>query len=144
MFLLRGCAWMSAPNNNTENHVVVLQELSWLLGNKLVRFSAAETLEPEPLNLENVTQKLHSMKTHPVKLTVGAYPSVLPFCSIFVPFHFYLVMTLVVPCLDNIFMALLISELAKIGAMKPIFWILVPLGRRGGFIYVWTWFVIIG
>ena len=30
-------------------------------------------------------------------------------------------MTLVVPCLDNIFMVLLISELAKIGAMKPIF-----------------------
>ena len=26
------------------------------------------------------------------------------FCSIYVPFHFYLVMTLVVPCLDNIFM----------------------------------------
>ena len=45
-----------------------------------------------------------------------------PFCSIFVPFkfHFYLVMTLVVPCLDNIFMVLLISELAKIGATKPI------------------------
>ena len=40
-----------------------------------------------------------------------------PFCSIliFVPFHFYLVMTLVVPCLDNVFMVLLISELAKIG-----------------------------
>ena len=28
-------------------------------------------------------------------------------------------MTLVVPCLDNIFMVLLISELAKIGATKP-------------------------
>ena len=27
-----------------------------------------------------------------------------PFCSIFVPFHFYLVMTLVVPSSDNIFM----------------------------------------
>ena len=39
----------------------------------------------------------------------------------FVPFHFYLVMTLVVPCLDKIFMVLLISELAKIGATKPIF-----------------------
>ena len=39
----------------------------------------------------------------------------------FVPFHFYLVMTLVVPCLDNIFMVLLISELAKIRATKPIF-----------------------
>ena len=30
-------------------------------------------------------------------------------------------MTLVVPCLDNICMVLLISELAKIGATKPIF-----------------------
>ena len=29
-------------------------------------------------------------------------------------------MRLVVPCLDNIFMVLLISELAKIGATKPI------------------------
>ena len=28
-----------------------------------------------------------------------------PFCSIFVPFHFYLVMTSVVPSLGNIFMA---------------------------------------
>ena len=39
----------------------------------------------------------------------------------FVPFHFSLIMTLVVPCLDNIFMVLLISALATIGAMKPIF-----------------------
>ena len=31
-----------------------------------------------------------------------------PFCSILVPFHFYLIMTSVVPCLDNIFMVLLI------------------------------------
>ena len=30
-------------------------------------------------------------------------------------------MTLDVPCLDNIFMVLLISALAKIGATKPIF-----------------------
>ena len=30
-------------------------------------------------------------------------------------------MTLVAPWLDNIFMVLLISELAKIGATKPIF-----------------------
>ena len=44
-----------------------------------------------------------------------------PFCSIFVPFHFYLIMTLVVPCLDSIFMVFLISALAKIGAMKPYF-----------------------
>ena len=41
----------------------------------------------------------------------------------FVPFDFSLIMTLqlVVPCLDNIFMVLLISALATIGAMKPIF-----------------------
>ena len=47
-----------------------------------------------------------------------------PFCSIFVPFHFYLIiMTLVVPRLYNIFMVLLISALGnfKIGATKPIF-----------------------
>ena len=30
-------------------------------------------------------------------------------------------MTPVVPCLDNIFMVLLISELAKVGMTKPIF-----------------------
>ena len=30
-------------------------------------------------------------------------------------------MTLVVPCLDDIFMVLLISALARIGATKPIF-----------------------
>ena len=39
----------------------------------------------------------------------------------FVPFHFSLIMTLVVPCLDNIFMVLVISALATIGATKPIF-----------------------
>ena len=43
------------------------------------------------------------------------------FCSIFVPFHCYLIMTLVVPCFNNIFMVLLISALAKIGMTKPIF-----------------------
>ena len=64
---LRDCAWMSVPDNSTENHEVVLRELSWLPGNKLARFSAAETLEPAPVNLENVTQKLHSMKTPPGK-----------------------------------------------------------------------------
>ena len=58
---------MSVTDNNTENHEVVLRELSWLPGNKLARFSAAETLEPAPVNLENVTQKLHSMKTPPSK-----------------------------------------------------------------------------
>ena len=39
----------------------------------------------------------------------------------FVPFHFSLIMTLVVPCLDNIFMVLLISALATIGVTKPTF-----------------------
>ena len=42
-------------------------------------------------------------------------------CSIFVPFHFYLVLTMAVQSLGNILMILLISELAKIGVMKPIF-----------------------
>ena len=64
-----------------------------------------------------------------------------PFCSIFVPFHFYLVMTLVVPSLDNIFMVLLISEVVKIGAMKLFFWIWVTLGG-GGFMRVWATYVI--
>ena len=45
------CAWMSALHNNTENHFVVLWELSWLPGNKLARLSAAKTLELVPLNL---------------------------------------------------------------------------------------------
>ena len=68
-----------------------------------------------------------------------------PFCSIFVPFHFYLVMTLVVPCLaiDNICMVLLISELAKIGAMKPIFLDSGSPRGEGGFVHAWAWFVII-
>ena len=46
-----------------------------------------------------------------------------PFCSMFVyvPFHFSLIMTLVGPCLDNIFMVLLISALATIGVTKPSF-----------------------
>ena len=47
----------------------------------------------------------------------------IPFCSIFVPFHFYLIMTLVVPCLHNMFMVLLIFALGNfnIGATKPFF-----------------------
>ena len=67
------------------------------------------------------------------------------FCSILVPFHFYLIMTLVVPCLDNysIFMVFLISALAKNGATKPI---LLDSGSprgEGGFMHAWAWFVII-
>ena len=65
-----------------------------------------------------------------------------PFCSMFVPFHFSRIMTLVVPCLDSIFMVLLISALAKIGAMKPK--ILDSGSLRGvGFVRAWAWFVII-
>ena len=59
---------MSAPKNNTENYFVKLRELSWLPGNKLAMVSAAETLEPAPLNFENVSQKLHSMNTSPGKI----------------------------------------------------------------------------
>ena len=68
-----------------------------------------------------------------------------PFCSIFVPFHFYLIMTLDVPCLDNIFMVLLISALGniKIGAAKPILLDSGSLGGERGFMRVWAWFVII-
>ena len=46
-----------------------------------------------------------------------------PVCSIFVPFHFYRTMTLVVPCLHNMFMVLLIFALGNIniGATKSIF-----------------------
>ena len=65
-----------------------------------------------------------------------------PFCSVFVPFHFHHVMTLDVLCLDNILIVLLISELAKIGATTPIFLdSVVSLG--GGVVCVWAWFVII-
>ena len=51
-----------------------------------------------------------------------------------VPFQFSLIMTLVVlPCLGNIFMVLLISALATIGATKPIFLDSgSPRGGRGG------------
>ena len=50
------------------------------------------------------------------------------FCTI----SFYLVMTLVVPCLDNIFMVFLISELAKIGTTKPI---CLDSGSLGGRVF---------
>ena len=52
-------------------------------------------------------------------------------------------MALVVPCLNNIFMVLLISGLAKIGAMKPIFLDSGSPRGEGGFIRAWAWFVII-
>ena len=54
-------------------------------------------------------------------------------------------MTLVVPCLQNIFMVLLIFAVGnfKIGATKPIFLDSgSPRGLRG-FVRAWAWFVII-
>ena len=52
----------------------------------------------------------------------------------FVPFHFSLIMTLVVPCLHNMFMVLLIFALGifNIGAKKPIFFDSGSLRRGGG------------
>ena len=43
------------------------------------------------------------------------------------------------------FMVLLIFARGNItiGAMKPIFWILVPLGGEEGVVRAWAWFVII-
>ena len=55
-------------------------------------------------------------------------------------------MTLVVPCLHNMFMVLLIFTLGKftIGATKPIFLDSgSPRGEEGGFVCAWAWFVII-
>ena len=40
-------------------------------------------------------------------------------------------------------MVLLISELAKVGATKPIFLDSVSVGGEGGFVHAWAWFVII-
>ena len=58
-----------------------------------------------------------------------------PFCSIFVPFHFYLIMTLVVPCLDNIlwFCWSLHEEILKLvqWPQNLFSWIVVPLGGEG-------------
>ena len=57
---------------------------------------------------------------------------------------FYLIMTLVVLCLDNIYIyGLLISELAKIDAMKPIFFYSGSPRGEGGFMRAWAWFVVI-
>ena len=70
-----------------------------------------------------------------------------PFCSIFVPFHFYLIMTLVVPCLHDINMFMLLRMFAlrniTIGATKPIFLDSGSPRGGGGFVRVWAWFVII-
>ena len=51
-------------------------------------------------------------------------------------------MTLVVPSLDNIFTVLLISEVLKIGVMKPIFLDSGSPRGRGGSVRVWARFVI--
>ena len=54
-------------------------------------------------------------------------------------------MTLVVPCLHNMFMVLLSFALGtfKIGAMKPIFLVFGLPRDGGGFMHAWAWFVII-
>ena len=52
-------------------------------------------------------------------------------------------MSLDVPCLDNIFMVLLISALAKIGVTKLIFLDSGSTIGEEGFVHVWAWFVII-
>ena len=49
-----------------------------------------------------------------------------------------MIMTLVVPSLDNIFMVLLVSQVVKIGAMKPIFLDSGSLGGKGGFMHAWA------
>jgi len=78
-----------------------------------------------------------------VFLSVPLYLIYVPFCLIFVQFHFHLITKLVVSCLDNIFMVLLISALAKIGATKPIFLDSGSPRGGGGFVRVWAWFVFI-
>ena len=67
------------------------------------------------------------------------------FCSIFVPFLFYLIMILVVPCLHNVFMVLLIFALGNFnfGVTKPIFLDSDSPRGGGGFMHAWAWFVII-
>ena len=58
---------------------------------------------------------------------------------------FYLIMTLVVPCLVNIFMVLLIFALGNfnIGVTKPVFLDSGSPRGGGGFVRAWAWFVII-
>ena len=54
-------------------------------------------------------------------------------------------MTLVVPCLDNIFMVLLISAQGNflIGATKRIFLDSGSPRGEGGFVHAWAWFDIV-
>ena len=56
-----------------------------------------------------------------------------------------MIMTLVVPHLDNIFMVLLIFALRnfKIGATKPIFLDFGSPGGGRGDVHAWAWFIII-
>ena len=74
----------------------------------------------------------------------GILNAYVPFCSIFVPFHFCLIVTSVVPCLHKMFMVLLIFAQGnfKIGATKPIF-LNSGLGGKGGVVHAWACFVII-
>ena len=60
-----------------------------------------------------------------------------PFCSIFVPFHFYLVVTLVVLCLDNIY----IYGFADLCTCKN--WCDETYFFGFWFVRAWAWFVII-
>ena len=57
-----------------------------------------------------------------------------PFCSVFETFHFSLIMTLVVPCLDKIFMVCWSLHLQWLVWWNLFFWILAPLG--GGVVCV--------
>jgi len=76
---------------------------------------------------------------------MGSFKStiLLNICAILNSFLSYY--DLVVPCLDNIFMVLLIFALEnfKIGATKPIFLDSGSPRGEGGFMRAWAWFVII-
>ena len=65
-----------------------------------------------------------------------------PFCSILVPFHFYLVMPLVVHSLDNIFMGFADLPSSKNWCDGPIFLDSGSPREEGGFVRVWARFVI--
>ena len=66
-----------------------------------------------------------------------------PFCSIFVQFHFYLIMTLVVPFqITYLWFADLCT--CKNWCDETYFFLFwFPQGGGGGFVRAWAWFVII-
>ena len=69
-----------------------------------------------------------------------------PFYSIFVPFHFYLVMTLVVSSLilDNIFVGFADLRSSKNWCNETFFFLDSGSLRGGeGLVCAWAWFVII-